>query len=171
VGGGFTNLSISALAASPAALYAGGSFTNQSGVSMNRIAKWDGSQWLPLGSGATNTSGVTSGTVSAIAVSGDDVYLAGAFNRAGGKPALAIAHWNETVSYAPPPVIRLLNPRWQSGQFSFDIGGLSAGNFTVLASTNLTSWDAIYFDTVPNTNFADPDSATLPGRSYRVSAP
>ena len=171
VSGGFTNGTISALAASATALYAGGSFTNQSGVSMNRIAKWDGSQWFALGSGATNTASSTSGTVSAIAVAGDDVYLAGAFNRAGGKPALAFARWNETVSFAPPPVIRLLNPRWQAGQFRFEIGGLDAGAFSVLASTNLMSWDAIYSGSVPNTNFADPDSPSLPQRSYRVSSP
>ncbi len=33
------------------ALYAGGRFTMAGGVAANAIAKWDGTQWLPLGSG------------------------------------------------------------------------------------------------------------------------
>ena len=34
-------------------LYAGGSFTMAGGVNANRIAKWDGAAWSPLGNGMT----------------------------------------------------------------------------------------------------------------------
>jgi hypothetical protein len=37
------------------ALYAGGDFTTAGGVAVNRIARWDGSSWSPVGSG-TNDS-------------------------------------------------------------------------------------------------------------------
>ena len=35
-------------------LYAGGEFTSIDGVRMNHIARWDGSDWTPLGSGQEN---------------------------------------------------------------------------------------------------------------------
>src|SRR5690606_2012417 len=37
------------------ALYAGGAFTTAGGVTVNRIAKWDGSSWSPLGSGMSGS--------------------------------------------------------------------------------------------------------------------
>src|SRR5690606_21286078 len=36
------------------ALYAGGDFTIAGGVAANRIAKWDGSVWSPLGAGVNH---------------------------------------------------------------------------------------------------------------------
>ena len=168
VGAGFTNGTVSALAANSSGLYAGGSFTNSGPMALTRIAKWNGSAWSPLGSGVSNVT--SSSSVAGISLNGDDVYLAGTFFRAGGKPSMAVAHWNETVSFVPP-IIQLLNPRWQSGQFAFDIGGLYSGNFSVLASSNLVNWDAIYSNSVPNTNLADPDSGSLPRRTYRETSP
>src|SRR5437016_10080291 len=44
-------------------LYIGGFFRVAGGVAADRIAKWNGSSWAPLGSGVN-------GTVSALAVSG-----------------------------------------------------------------------------------------------------
>ncbi|HZM01242.1 MAG TPA: hypothetical protein VFD43_13425 [Planctomycetota bacterium] len=37
------------------ALYAGGDFTSAGGMAANRIAKWDGKTWSPLGSGVDHT--------------------------------------------------------------------------------------------------------------------
>jgi trimeric autotransporter adhesin len=171
VGAGFTNGTVSALAATPTDLYAGGSFTNTGGLEVNRIAKWAGNQWFPLGSGVSNTAGASSSSVSGIGVHDDDVYLAGSFNRAGGKAALGVARWNETMSFAPPPPIRLLNPRRQSGLMTFDISGVSTGTYSVLASTNLVNWQTIHTDTAANTNYTDPASASLRRRCYRVQQP
>ncbi len=57
------------------ALYAGGTFTSAGGVPADRIAKWDGTSWSPLGVGL-------SGEVNALAVcdfgSGAQLYAAGA---------------------------------------------------------------------------------------------
>jgi hypothetical protein len=85
------------------ALYAGGSFTTAGGVTANRIAKWDGTSWLPLGTGAAN--GVSNG-VSALTVfddgagDGPALYAGGSFTTAGGVPANRIAKWDGT-SWSP----------------------------------------------------------------------
>jgi trimeric autotransporter adhesin len=79
------------------ALFAGGSFTQAGGVRVNGIAKWDGSAWSALGSGAA--IGVN-GQVRALAVfddgkgSGPALYAGGFFTTAGGVPASCIAKWD-----------------------------------------------------------------------------
>src|SRR5207249_465509 len=75
-------------------LYIGGQFMSVGGVSVNRIAKWDGSSWSALG------SGVNSGVL-ALAVSGSDVYAGGAFTTAINGDGIAvtvnyIAKWDGT---------------------------------------------------------------------------
>jgi len=57
------------------------------GVPANRIARWDGSGWSPLGSGMNNY-------VYSIEVNGSDVYAGGEFTTAGGMAAHRIAGWN-----------------------------------------------------------------------------
>ena len=71
------------LAVSGTTLYVGGQFNKvySSGTTVvpgaTFIAKWNGSAWSALGSGAN-------GTVTALAVSGTDLYVGGDFNPAGG---------------------------------------------------------------------------------------
>src|SRR5260370_23419766 len=48
------------------------------------MGKWDGRSWSALGSGLNNV-------VSALAVSGSDLYAGGGFTRAGGKVSASIA--------------------------------------------------------------------------------
>ena len=76
--------SLHALAMSGSDLYAGGDFTKAGGNPASRIAKWNGTNWMALGSGMN-------GTVRALAVSGSDLYVGGSFTTAGGKPAAYIA--------------------------------------------------------------------------------
>ena len=71
------------------ALFASGAFTSIDGVAANRIAKWDGSAWSPLGSGASNQQVYT------VASFGGDVYAAGYFDSMGGVSDTAkIARWD-----------------------------------------------------------------------------
>ena len=73
------------------ALYAGGSFTTAGGISSNRIATWDGSEWTPLSSGMNST-------VSTLTVfddgTGPALFAGGSFTTAGGIEANRIAKWD-----------------------------------------------------------------------------
>ncbi len=83
---------ISALAiALDGTLYAGGIFTDASGVSASNIAQWNGVTWNPLGSG-TNALG----NVFSLAVGQDGMlYAGGNFDSAGGITlADKVARWN-----------------------------------------------------------------------------
>ena len=79
-----------ALAVSGTDIYAGGDFVTAGGVSVSRIAKWDGTSWSALG------TGISGGNVLALAVSGTDVYAGGQFSTAGGVNVNRIAKWNGT---------------------------------------------------------------------------
>ncbi len=74
-------------------LYVGGLFTTAGGIVVNRIAKWNGSNWSALaGSGGIGVDG----PVTALLVRGTDLYVSGWFTHAGGIPALNIAKWDGT---------------------------------------------------------------------------
>ncbi len=73
------------------ALYAAGFFTEAGGEEANRIARWDGESWSPLGTGMDNA-------VQALAVfddgSGPALYAGGWFDTAGGEHVNHIARWD-----------------------------------------------------------------------------
>lgn len=79
------------------ALYAAGSFTGIGGVAASRIAKWNGTQWTPLGAGLGS-----SGYCLASMGSGASARLivGGIFVNAGGAPAVEIAQW-DGAGWAP----------------------------------------------------------------------
>jgi hypothetical protein len=62
------------------------------GVSVNRIARWDGTQWKNVGGGVTG--GISD--IYSMAVYQGELYVGGTFGYAGGKPAMNIARWNGT---------------------------------------------------------------------------
>ncbi|MBL8880792.1 MAG: hypothetical protein JNG88_16885 [Phycisphaerales bacterium] len=108
------------------ALYACGWFRDSGTTRVNGIARWDGQQWQPLGSGLTYGTAVHPYPY-AMAVhddgGGPQLYVAGQFNRAGGQPAPSLARWdgqtwstfgNITFTDSTPPVVDSL--------LSFDIG-------------------------------------------------
>ncbi len=74
------------------ALYVGGYSETAGGTVANTLAKWDGSNWGPVGSGIEGTE------VRALAVyddgNGEALYAAGTFSHAGGVPAANIAKWD-----------------------------------------------------------------------------
>jgi hypothetical protein len=92
LGSGIQGYVVYALAVSGTNLYAGGYFTNAGGVTASNIAKWNGSAWSALGSGIGGhivyhtpyPPEYSSGSVRALAVSGNNLYVGGDFTAAGG---------------------------------------------------------------------------------------
>lgn len=89
---------VNAIAVSDSDLYVGGVFMTArngdgSGVSANRIARWNGSAWSGLAGGVN-------GVVNAIVVIGGSVYVGGGFtdasNNDGEISALGVARWDGT---------------------------------------------------------------------------
>jgi hypothetical protein len=72
----------------------GGYFTNAAGLARaDDIAKWNGSTWSALGSNGAG-DGALADSVYALAVSGGDLFVGGAFTDAGGIPeADFVAFW------------------------------------------------------------------------------
>jgi hypothetical protein len=89
------DLTASALAVTPGALYVGGEFTDAGGIpSADRIATWNGSNWNAVSSAASQ---ISNGSVFDIAVSGGKVYAGGFFQDAGGDVnADFLAVWDGT---------------------------------------------------------------------------
>ncbi|HMN97770.1 MAG TPA: hypothetical protein PKC43_14975 [Phycisphaerales bacterium] len=119
-------------------LYAGGAFTTAGGVSANRVARWNGVTWSPLGTGMN-------GPVDALALFDDGVgsglrlHAAGSFTSASGGAANYIARWSEPW-WAPlgpgvsAPVHALA---------TFDIGGGAPVSLAALGSfTTSTTGDS-----------------------------
>lgn len=78
-------------------LYAGGNFSTAGGVAVNRIAKWNGSEWSTLeGPAAVGVSGEVRAIEFFNDGTGEALYAAGSFVTAGGVTANRIAKWNGT---------------------------------------------------------------------------
>lgn len=121
-------------------LYVGGEFTTADGAIVNRIVKWDGSTWSPLGPGVN-------GPVRAIASYDSSIYVAGTFTQAGGQSVSNIARWDGT-SWSDAgdgingPVFSLASRGGQlfaGGDFTL-AGGVSVNN---IAAWNGTEWSAL----------------------------
>ncbi|MCP4590906.1 MAG: hypothetical protein GY842_09180 [bacterium] len=77
------------------ALYAGGSFYFAGGVPVNRIAKWDGSQWSELyGPSGTGVNGTVAALTSFDDGSGEALYVGGGMTWAGGVTVNGLAKWD-----------------------------------------------------------------------------
>jgi Tol biopolymer transport system component len=89
---------IYSMATAPSGLvYLGGTFSACEEVLASNVAAYDPRtrRFLALGSGAANgVSGGSFGGVYALAFIGDDLYVGGAFDAAGGQPASNVARWD-----------------------------------------------------------------------------
>jgi hypothetical protein len=81
------NDSVYALAWDGACVYAGGFFTTAGGVTVNRIAKWNGTSWSALSTGMNSA-------VDALAWDGTSLYAGGFFKTAGGVSVNYIGKWD-----------------------------------------------------------------------------
>jgi hypothetical protein len=170
IGSSTTFLNVSALAAVGTNLYAAGGFTNVGGVTVSRVAKWNGSSWSALGSGIERAGG--GAAVGVLVSSGNDLYAGGIFEAAGTKPAQNIARWNDQLSFYPPPLIKLTSPiKLPNGQFQFHFSGTSGENYIIQGSTNLVNWVPLLTNSATALDFVDTNAAGFGRRFYRVSVP
>jgi hypothetical protein len=112
----------------------GGNFTIAGGITVNRIARWNGQQWSKLGNGVNEK-------VSAMAVRGNEVFIGGEFTGTGNNsvPLAHIARWDGTRWYSlglgiTGNVVKTIyvdgSDVYVGGKFS-GAGGQSAGNAAV----------------------------------------
>src|SRR5207249_1631952 len=83
------NTNANAIAVVGTNVYFAGPFTNAGGITVNRMARWDGSVWSGVGGGI-----VGNGTINALAVIGTNLYAGGTFTNMGGVPANHLAKWD-----------------------------------------------------------------------------
>ena len=168
-------LGVNALAVSGTDVYAGGSFTTIGGQSRNRIAKLSST-----GTGAANeiwdpNAGIAFPGVSALAVSGTDVYVGGNFTTIGGQSRNSIARLSSSGTGAADPS---WNPNADSGVSALAISGtrLAAGGVFTTVGTRVDQGVALFtllaVPTLTTTASADVglggqvhDTATLAGGS------
>jgi hypothetical protein len=125
------------------ALYVAGLFTEIGGQAVNRIARWDGVTWSPLGTGV-------SGEVLAMIVhddgTGPALYVGGLFGSAGGVPGTSrLARWDgnewSSIGSANGPVRSLVSydhgsgPALYAGGLFTEIGGQ--------AVNRIARWDGV----------------------------
>lgn len=85
------------------------------------------------------------------------------FDRIGGSGSITVV-----AAVAP---ITMSSPKVVSGQFQFDISGLTVGKTNyILASTNLTTWVSLRTNvaTATTTNFTQTQTSSFSRRFYRV---
>jgi hypothetical protein len=115
---------------------AGGWFQTAGGISANRVARWDGTQWLGMGAGGMNDC------VYALAPSNHALYAGGEFTTANGHTVNFIARWGGA---AWGPVGTGFHP-WYSSDRVLTLGSykdrlIAGGSFVYDGLTNVAQWD------------------------------
>jgi hypothetical protein len=130
-------------------LYAGGGFSTAGGVTVNSVAKWNGSSWSPLGTGMDSE-------VFALALdSAGNLYAGGSFSTAGGVTVNGVAKWNGSswsalgtgvsgTDNGQPPIVYTLaidaaGNLYAGGEFQ-NAGGVPVGS---VAQWDGSTWSAI----------------------------
>lgn len=72
-------------------LYVGGWFDSVGNVSANHVAKWDGKNWMPVGTGTDRPE------IWAMEVYNNELYIGGGFKMAGGNAVNNLAKWDGKV--------------------------------------------------------------------------
>jgi hypothetical protein len=146
--GSGVNGSVHAIAVSGSDVYVGGDFTTAGGITVNCIAKWNGSAWSALGSGMV---GIRPSVGALVFDLSGNLYVGGHFTSAGGVPANYIAKWNGSAWSALgsgmggsfPDVYALATDSYGN----IYAGGrlTTAGGVTVngIAKWNGSSWNAL----------------------------
>jgi hypothetical protein len=119
-------------------LYAGGTFTQIGGIQANRIARWDGQIWSPLGSGLSEPQGLGGYGAVAVAANGSEVYVAGTFTKAGNAAVDGLAVWHIPQTLKATRTEDALAVSWPVPDADFQLEAatnLGSGNWSVVTNT------------------------------------
>jgi len=138
-------------------LIAAGRFETAGGVAASNIARWDGSNWWPLGTGVTGSYIPTLPSVKTLVVYQGRLFAGGHFRQAGGVVAESIAAWDGVARvwqavgagfvWQRPDLteVHALTPYGgelvAAGIFGFQQASGAAANH--IAAWNGTSWHAL----------------------------
>ncbi len=127
-------------------LYVGGVFDTINGIAVNNIAKFDGTNWYPVGSGINGTSYV-------MHVYNNELYVGGNFDTVGGVQTFDLARWDganwSSLGFDSSLIlthVRALeewNNKLYVGGVLSSVAGISAG---YIARWDGTSWTAVIPD-------------------------
>ncbi|HXG49420.1 MAG TPA: hypothetical protein VNO52_17485 [Methylomirabilota bacterium] len=119
-------------------VFVGGVFTNAGGVPANGLARWDGTNWSALGSGlAFPILTDNRARVFALAVSGGELFVGGAFTHAGGQAAAGLAR------YVLQPEVMFDPPQSTDGDaLTLRLRGVAGLRFRLERTTDFSSWSA-----------------------------
>lgn len=131
-------------------VYAGGTFKSAGGTPVNNLAVWDGTKWSALGSGTTGGASLEDGSVEALLLVGNDLYIGGRFTTAGGISAnhfakynIGTKQWSQVGGGVDGPVYSLA--RAENGAIfvggDFDTVGTTTARD--IAAWNGTKWSAL----------------------------
>ncbi len=129
-------------------LYVGGYFDSAGGVTVNYIARWDGSEWYGL-SGPSGTG--LGGSADDFALYNDGgglaLFVCGSFSTAGGIAAKDVAKWDGSQWYGVGGgtdgfvyALRTWAGQLYAGGYFDNAGGVAASN---IARWNGTAWSAV----------------------------
>jgi len=131
-------------------VYIGGQFTEVDFLTMNYIAKWNGTTWSKLGTGGSNG---TNGNVNGIGLVGNKVFAGGNFTTAGGSSANYAAVWNGSSwsalgsglsggFFGFATSVGVVGTRVYYGGYFTTAGGTSANHVAYWDTTN-SQWSAL----------------------------
>lgn len=119
-------------------LIVAGNFDSAGGVACKNIARWDGSQWHPLGSGVTYTGPTEN--VRALGVYKDTLYVAGSFDTVGGIYCLDFAKWDGNQWYAVDNPTNFFPKSFKVYNGFLYAGGTSIGNGNKIKRFDGQTW-------------------------------
>jgi hypothetical protein len=112
------------------------------GASAIRIARWDGNNWSPLGSGMGPDPNLDDTPQAMLAV-GADIYVGGDIQKAGGRPSYYFGIWHRP---RPQATLKFL----PGGQLSINWSSEAGTSYQVLSTTNLSQSFAPLSGTIPS---------------------
>ena len=127
-------------------VYAGGGFTHAGSVDASGVAKWNGTSWSALGSGIPRVCFGCPLNVTCMAANGDDLFVGGVFNTAGGVAADKLAKWDGKTWVAAGNGLALAGSFASVATLAVIGGSVYAGGSFGFSRWDGTSWTKVGTD-------------------------